>query len=163
MRNVLRFLMKKRVCSFDMHINFDHLQVLSIRIWRNLPSAGTFNQNLRVFTFCRYFTFRSDGNNSIYSRRKFFLLTMPLGCSQITTVQYHDQNLDKQLLNAPKYSKIASERKLGTKVFSKHYAIDFWRNSNILDIDYKMIWIFFSLTMSLIISYPPSFFFRKSG
>ena len=32
--------------------------------------------------------------------------------------QYHDQNLDKQLLNAQKCSKIVSERKLGTEVFS---------------------------------------------
>ena len=30
------------------------LQVLSIRIWGHLPSAGTFNQNLRVFTFWGY-------------------------------------------------------------------------------------------------------------
>ena len=54
-------------------------------IW-HLPSAGTFNQNLRAFTFSRYFQSESEGNNSIFFRQRFFSLAMPLGCPQITTV-----------------------------------------------------------------------------
>ena len=48
----------------------DLLQVLSIRIWGQLHSAGTSNQNLRVFIyFLRVFT---EGNDSIFLRRSFF-------------------------------------------------------------------------------------------
>ena len=50
------------------------LQVVKIRIWGRLPSTGTFNQTLRVFTFFRYFPSHCQGNYSIFLRQSFFPL-----------------------------------------------------------------------------------------
>ena len=55
-------------------MTFDPLE-LYLMVEQNQKSegicAGTFNQNMRVFTFCRHFPSESEGNNSIFLRRSF--------------------------------------------------------------------------------------------
>ena len=79
MPNALRFLMKKYKYIKDQklfikgaNLFFFLFHQKSEGIW-HLPSAGTFNQNLRAIT--------------VYSSDKvFFSFAMPLGCPQITAV-----------------------------------------------------------------------------
>ena len=92
MPNALRFLMKKKrnkrfapvINNFWSFIYFPFF-IKNLRGFGIYLSASTLNQNLRAFTFCRYFQSESKGNNSIFFRRSFFPFAMPLGCPQITT------------------------------------------------------------------------------